>query len=154
MAIVRTTVVFLVLAAAGSAFATEIYHWVDENGVPHYSQNAPPGAVDGVETMSLENTAPADNDPEEDIYGVEAQAQRMAALREEMEEKRTARQEQRKAAARQPIVQYQNPVNYGYGPFWRPPSRPRPPVEPVPPIENPYPTDTLKPPGGLTQGER
>jgi hypothetical protein len=151
---ILTTAVLLVLVSARTVFAQEIYHWVDENGVSHYSQTAPAGAVDGVETMSLEDTAPADNDPGEDIYGVEAQAERMAALRQEMEEKRDTRRESRAANAQQPVVQYQNPVNYGYGPFWRPPFRPLPPVEPEPPIAEPYPISTLRPPGGTPQGER
>jgi hypothetical protein len=54
--------------------ATEVYHWVDENGVAHYSQHAPAADVAGVSKMILEDTTPPDYDPEEDRYGVEAQA--------------------------------------------------------------------------------
>ena len=86
---------------------------MDENGVSHYSQNAPPGDVPGVSTMILEDTTPPDYDPEEDRYGVAAQAERMAALREEMAEKREAQRERQRNAPQQPVVQYQQPYQYG-----------------------------------------
>ena len=127
--------------------ATEVYHWVDENGVSHYSQNAPPGDVPGVSTMILEDTTPPDYDPEEDRYGVAAQAERMASMREDMKEKRDAESERRRnAAAQQPIIQYQQPYQYGYSSFWRPPYHPSPPLRPVPPIE-PVPSVPFRPPG-------
>ncbi|NND58084.1 MAG: DUF4124 domain-containing protein [Xanthomonadales bacterium] len=135
-------------AACTQVLATEIYHWVDENGVSHYSQSAQAGSPDGVKTMTLDDTAPPDYDPDEDRYGVAAQAERMTLLRKEMDEKREAERDRRRnAAAQQPVVRQSYPVNSGYGPFWRPPYRPVPPVEPRPPVPEPYPTSTLKPPG-------
>jgi len=132
------------------AVATEVYHWVDDNGVANFSQIAPAVNVEGVELKTLEDTTPADYDPEEDIYGVEAQAERMAALREEMDEKREAALERRRnETTSQRSVQYQNPYRYGTLPYWRPPLRPVPPIEPLPPIAVPYPTDTFRPPGGI-----
>lgn len=139
----------LPVLAASPVFATEVYHWVDENGVQHFSQSAPPGTVGDVKTMTLDDDAPASYDPDEDIYGVEAQAERMASIRKEMDEKRKAEQDRRRnSRSRQPAVQYQYPVNYGYGSYWRPPYNPFPPERPQPPVvERPYPTDTLRPPG-------
>ena len=136
----------LAFCASMPVLATEVYHWVDENGVSHYSQNAPPGDVPGVSTMILEDTTPPDYDPEEDRYGVEAQAERMTSLREEMADKREAQRERQRNAPQQPVVQYQQPYNYGYSPFWRPPYYPSPPMRPEPPIE-PAPTFPFRPPG-------
>ncbi len=142
-----TGCVLLLLAFMASmpVFATEVYHWVDENGVSHYSQNAPATDVAGVSKMILEDTTPPDYDPEEDRYGVEAQAERMAALREEMAEKREAQRERQRNAPQQPVVQYQQPYPYGYSSFWQPPYYPRPP-RPVQPIA-PAPTYPFRPPG-------
>jgi len=144
-----TGIVLFLLTCLGSmpVLATEVYHWVDENGVSHYSQNAPGTDVAGVSKMTLEDTTPPDYDPEEDIYGVEAQAERMALLREEMAEKREAQRERERNAPQQPVVQYQQPsYGYGYSDFLYPPYYPRPPLRPVQPIE-PAPTFPFRPPG-------
>ena len=132
-----TGFILLLLAFLASmpVLATEVYHWVDENGVSHYSQNAPTADVAGVSKMILEDTTPPDYDPEEDRYGVEAQAERMASLREEMAEKREAQRERQRNAPQQPVVQYQQPYQYGYSSFWRPPYFPSPPLRPEPFIE-------------------
>ena len=141
-------VLFLLTCLASMpVLATEVYHWVDENGVSHYSQNAPAADVAGVSKMILEDTTPPDYDPEEDRYGVAAQAQRMASLREEMKEKREAESERRRnAAAQQPMVQYRDPYSYGRPLFWQPPYYSRPPLRPEPPIA-PAPTFPFRPPG-------
>ena len=136
----------LAFLASMPVLATEVYHWVDENGVSHYSQNAPATDVGGVSKMILEDTTPPDYDPEEDRYGVEAQAERMASLRKEMADKREAQRERQRNAPQQPVVQYQQPYQYGYSPFWRPPYYPRPPLRPEPPIA-PAPTFPFRPPG-------
>ena len=141
------TLFLLVLMASSPVLATEVYHWVDENGVSHYTQNAPSPDVTGVSSMTLEDTTPPDYDPEEDRYGVQAQAERMAALREEMAQKREAERERQRNTPRQQLIQYQQPYNYGYSSFLRPPLYPVPPIRPQPPIEVPYETVTLRPPG-------
>jgi hypothetical protein len=138
----------LAFLAVSPAFATEVYHWVDDNGVAHFSQNAPAGSVKGVKIMTLDDTSPTGYDPEEDIYGVAAQAERMALLREEMDEKREAELERRRnASTPQPVVQNQNPNSYGTWPYWRRPIYPVHPIEPRPPIAVPYRTEILAPPG-------
>jgi hypothetical protein len=132
--------------------AIEVYQWVDEDGVVHFSQSVPPGNVSGVETRTLEDTTPHDYDPDDDLYGVKAQAERMAQLREAMDARREAGRERQQEAARQPVVQYPQPVQYGYPWLGRPPyfGKPRPPpLRPGPPIPEPYPTDVLGVPGRL-----
>jgi len=54
----------------------------------NFSQKPPDGKTQGVSQMNLVDTTPEDYDPDEDRYGVEAQAERMAALREKMEQER------------------------------------------------------------------
>ena len=151
MATGRTTTVFtlvlLAMIAGTIASADEIYYWLDENGVPNFSQMKPDGDIPGVSELNLADTTPPDYDPDEDRYGVQAQAERMSALREEMELRREDAREREREAARQQLVQYREPVrSYSHG-IWFPPIYPRPPLKPQPPIEVPYPTATLRPPG-------
>lgn len=142
--VVIFTMMFLL--AVSPAPAIEVYQWVDANGVVHFSQNAPPGNVQGVEIRTLENDPPADYDPEQDIYGVQAQAESMAQLRAEMKKKR----ERRQNAPQQPLPLDQQPVQPAYPFYGRPPYYPgmRPPLKPGPPVRpEPYPVETLRPPG-------
>ena len=142
------TMAFLAMMASSVAPAGEIYHWLDENGVPNFSQRQPDGDIDGVSRLNLPDTTPPDYDPNEDRYGIEAQAERMAALREEMAEQKKDARERRRNTAQQQAVQYREPYRrYARG-IWFPPYNPRPPPKPQPPIEEPYPTATLAPPGG------
>ena len=141
------TLVLLATIASTTLFADEIYHWIDENGVQNFSQTQPAGNTEGVSKMNLVDTTPADYDPEEDRYDIEAQAERMNALREDMEKRREAARESQRNAAQQPVVQYREPHRYYSRPLLYPPIYPRPPHKPKPPIAVPYPTDTLRPPG-------
>jgi hypothetical protein len=130
------------------AASPEVYRWVDENGVVNFSQTAPTDVPGKVSTVELDAEAP-DYDPEQDIYNVAAQAERMQALREEMEQEREARREQRRNAPAPPVTEVQQGVNYGYPygypTYPRPPARP--PARPRPPVPEPYDTSTLVPPG-------
>jgi len=141
------------MAAAATAVAGEVYRWVDENGVVNFSDTAPGDAETRVEVnrMELPDTAPKDHDLEEDIYNVAAQAERMQALRDEMEKEREARREQQRRAPQQSAPRYPDGVTYGY-PFsypayGRPPLGPgRPPARPPErPVPEPYDTSTLRP---------
>jgi len=143
--------VFLVCMTA-TAGAAEVYHWVDENGVANYSQAAPPEGTTGVIRLALEDSAPPGYDPDQDIYNVQAQAERMQAMREEMAERHEARLERERQAFRNQAAVQPRQVIYGQPPWWYPPYRPRPPIEP--PIEPPpepelYDTRILIPPGSL-----
>lgn len=152
MTLRRIFFVSLVALAAIPAFATEVYRWVDDNGVVHFSQTEPPGNNTGVEKMNLDDSPPPGYDPEEDRYQVEAQAEQMALLRAEMDKKRElAREQKLNTPQPPPVTQYQD-FPYWQVPYY--PGRPigpRPPPRPEPPIERPYPTDTLRPPGGARE---
>ena len=146
----------MVLAAAqpSAVVAQEIYRWVDEQGVVHFSDTAPAGASGEVGTLTLDDSAPTHYDPEQDIYNIEATEQRMQALRDEMAAQRDARRE--RAAAQPPVVvQYPEQTHFGYandylygyprppgGHPGKPPNRPRP--EPPAPEDD---TSTWRPPG-------
>jgi hypothetical protein len=133
---------FLLAASlAAPVAATEVYKWVDENGVTHFSQMPPDLSVTGVSQPILRDTRPSDYDPEQDFYGVEAQAERMQQLRDERNEKRLARLEREREAQKRQAVQYRDREYYGY-PIYRPGwVNPRPPLLPNPPV--------VRPPGAL-----
>jgi len=142
-----------ILACGSPASAQEVYRWVDEKGVVNFSDTAPRSAHEDIDTLRLEDTAPTDYDPSEDRYHVAAQAERMRALREEMEKQREQRRERLRSMPPQPPEQYPQGVRYGYPygypAYGRPPARPpsRPPVGPRPPRPEPYETSTFRPPG-------
>jgi hypothetical protein len=151
-------IVSVALTALQSAAAQEIYRWVDEQGVVHFSDTAPAAESGDVSTVTLDDTRPANYDPEQDIYNLEATEQRMQALRDELAAEREARRE--RAAAQPPVVvqypeqqHYGYPYDYPYGyprppggypgkPPFRPPHRPPPGTEP--PADD---TSTWRPPG-------
>lgn len=148
----RACIIIFILAVAmgiSSGYAYEVYHWVDENGVPHYSQERPDENIAGVRKLQLEDTTPPDYDPEEDRYGVEEQAERMAGLREDRQARRDEARERQLNAPQPPVVIYQEPYYPGYlNRLWLPPAYPWPPVRPEPPIAVPYRTATLASPRG------
>jgi hypothetical protein len=136
------------LLAPAIAHATEIYRWVDENGVPNFSQNAPPAETTGVTQMILDDAAPPGHDPEVDIYHVQAQAERIQALRDEMAERRQARLERERTEARQHTARQPQPHTHARPVWWHPPLVPRPPVQPPPTVPEPHETRILLPPPG------
>ena len=97
----------LALALAVPAFAAEIYHWVDENGVANFSSTAPPVQDVPVKTMVLDDSPAPRYDPEKDPFDVEGQAERMAAYREQLAKRREAAN-QRRASQPRTVVQYQD----------------------------------------------
>lgn len=156
------------LGLPGAVLAGPIYHWVDENGVHHYTETAPATRSVEVEMVTVKDTRSPDYDPEQDIYNVAAQAERMQMRRDEMAEKREkARERQERLAQQQPTVVYRD-VGLPYSSTWwggnpgypvrpgKPPVKPgRPPwkpgipelpIEPTPEPVNP-PSFPFLPPG-------
>ena len=145
------TIILTLIAWLGTpaGFAYEVYHWVDENGVAHYSQDRPAASVQGVKVLQLDDAPPAGFDPEEDRYGIEQQADRMAELRAIMDERREAARDRQQPAPPAPVIIYQDPYPYYSNRLWLPPLYPWPPARPEPPVAVPYRTSTLAPPGRL-----
>ncbi len=142
-----TTLAAWLVSTDADLFAQDIYRWVDENGVVNFSENAPPGETAEVRKIVLAESNPADHDPEEDVFNIEATSDRMQAYREDMAKRREARLERQRDSSQQPVVQYREPRRYGAPLYWYPPYRPQPPIEPQPPVAEPYPTVPYKPPG-------
>ncbi|MEE4217107.1 MAG: DUF4124 domain-containing protein [Xanthomonadales bacterium] len=144
MASRQTRVLLLALLcglAALTVHAGEVYRWVDENGVVNFSQTAPTKPEADIERFALEDTRPSDYDPDQDFYGVAEQAERMKALREDMETKRQERLKRQRETANQTVIQYRQPERYGFPVFWNHRPMPEPPPRPVPPIDLPGPVN-------------
>ncbi len=92
----RPCLLVALLLGASAAGAAEIYHWVDEDGVAHFSQLPPPATVSAdVESREIPVSTPADYDPHEDEYSVLNQAERIHAEWSALEQERLARREPR-----------------------------------------------------------
>ena len=130
--------------------AVEVYQWVDENGVTHFSQFAPADPAAEVNKRTLADETPR-VDPEEDRYAVEQTAKDMQAYRDEMAEKRERRRQQQAQAPAPIVVQQYNEAAYPYWPY-RYPHRPARPPDWRPdrpgggPGSGPRPTPTPQPP--------
>ncbi len=137
------TIGFFMLGIVLSTIATasEIYYWVNENGVSNFSQYRPASNTPDVSTLELETSKPPGNGQYEDVYNVEAHEKRMIAWRAERQKEREDSRERKRQASQQVQIQYIQPQN----PYWYP--RPyynyRPPYKPHPPIEKPRPPSIL-----------
>lgn len=155
---VRLPVLFatFLLGLGATAQAQEVYSWVDHDGVVHFSDTPPAGQVGDVRTVEIESTRSQDYDPAEDVYNIEATAERMQVLREEFAADREASRERRRSVS-PPVMQYDGPAVYGQpygypvfpnrpiGPIRpHPPTPPRPEPRPEPPADD---TSTWQPPG-------
>lgn len=89
----------LCAAIALPAAAYEIYTWVDEDGVVHYSQWAPEDTDAEVAKLDFEPTNPLGYDPAEDDYSIENQAERIGEQWRAIAEEKAAREEAARAAA-------------------------------------------------------
>lgn len=149
------TVVFLLVIASTKLAASEIFHWVDENGVQHFSQYRPAGNIPDVSELQLEDSVVPANDQVEDVYNIEAHEKHMAEWREERDQKREDARERKRQVAQQQPVKYTQPDPYYSRSYWyppiynRPPRRPphRPPAKPEHPVVLPSPPSTFLPRG-------
>ncbi len=129
-----SVLVLLILAASGPLAANEIYHWIDADGVNHYSQSPPPPASGEVRTLEVDGAQPASYDPNEDRYNVAAQAEATQAFRDKLAENRKNREKEPVNTAENTVIYYPEPDSgnaFLYPPDYRPqppnrPPRPRP----------------------------
>lgn len=125
-------VAIIAIMFTATASASDIYRWVDEDGVVHFSDTAPADDRDA-ERLRLNGSNPPDYDPVDDPYSIRNQAKRIgetwSRLEEQLEERREKRREQ---AERQPVVVYEPYYPYrNYRPGYFVPRRPG--HRPVPP---------------------
>ena len=145
-----TTLLVLAVIFGTKVFASEIYQWVDESGVSHFSQQPPDSDTPNVSTQKIRDTAPSGASQGEDIYNTKAHEERMAEWRAEREQERKDARDRKNQAANQNSIRYSQPESYGttrypYRPIYRPPNRP---VYPERPIFNPRPPTTSLNRGG------
>lgn len=97
---------------------SEIFHWVDEDGVLNFSDWAPADNTVEVSKLVVSNSNPPDYDPNEDRNSVIEQAERVndrwSNLKEQKEERQKQRQER---AAQERVPRY---VEYQYPSYYRP----------------------------------
>jgi hypothetical protein len=146
---------FAVALAAMTAMplpAFEVYHWVDQDGVAHYSQWQPASGDPDFRRLTLEETATAGVGG--DVYPVQEQVEAMEALWQALEQEREDRRARRRETPPAAVVYYPQPVAQAVWPLWlddprlrpRPPHRPKPSPDPSPEPELEE-SATLKPPG-------
>ena len=100
---------------AVSANAAEIYRWVDEDGVVHFS-DARPRDDASVITLRLEDTNAEDYDPATDPYSVLNQAARISRSRIDTELARSERAQQaREPAGDEEFYPPYTDYDYAYG---------------------------------------
>ena len=88
----------LILAPALAQAGQQVYAWVDEHGVRHYSDEAPPAPSSSVQVMQFERTNAPDYDPVTYEYSILNQVERSAARWAERERKQAQRRESERAA--------------------------------------------------------
>lgn len=124
------------IAFVSNAHAADIFRWVDEDGVVHFSDTAPVDDT-AVERLRVDDANPSDYDPADDPYSIRQQAERIGETWSRLEERREKRRvKRREEAERQPVVVYQPyyPYRY-YAPGYYVPGRPgHRPVRPGPTI--------------------
>ena len=112
----------------GTADAAEIYQWVDEEGVTHFS-DTPPDNGTAAESLHVNSTNPPGYDPETDPYSIANQAKRMNEKWSELAEEKERRAERRReeAARRPPPYYYSQRYDgwrYSHWPGYYAPSQP------------------------------
>lgn len=100
----------LLLIATPLAGATQVFTWIDDTGVTHFSETPPPDNPADSRRIDIETPAPrGPYPPGDDFYSVINQAARMESRRRENEklaaEKRQAIAEARKARAEAMAIQ-------------------------------------------------
>jgi hypothetical protein len=86
----------IMLHSYSNVSAADVFHWIDENGVMHFSQWAPDD-VNDVSKLVVHAKNPPGYDPLEDPYSIRNQAERTNATWKDLE----ARKEERREKLRQ-----------------------------------------------------
>ncbi len=102
------------LIIGNPAFGGEIFHWVDEDGVRHFSEWAPENSNAEVSKLIVRNSNPPGYDPNEDQNSILVQAERMNIRWAELKERQAERRKQRLELAEQERRQPPSPYDYDY----------------------------------------
>ncbi|MDX1405279.1 MAG: DUF4124 domain-containing protein [Woeseiaceae bacterium] len=114
--------------SASPTFASEIFHWVDEDGIVNFSDWAPKNANVEVSKLQVRNSNPPGYDPHEDENSVLEQAERINDRWSDLQEQRDERRKQQQQAADRYQVprypEYDYPYYYRSGYYFPPIHRP------------------------------
>ncbi len=139
----RVNIIFmlalLALIACTKVTASEIYHWVDKDGVAHYSQYPPGSDTTNVSQQKMENKAPQNKDEAQDVYNVEAHQKHMAEWREGRDKKRSETHARNQLTTKQNSTEYEVSNNAPINSYWNRPGYGNRPIKPRPPIVRPRP---------------
>lgn len=105
---------FAGLAMNKSVMADELFRWVDDEGIVHFSQWAPGGDIDNVATLIVHPTNPPDYDPANDPYSISNQAERTNQTWQALETQREDRRQKRREAGQR---ERQDSQRYDYQPY-------------------------------------
>lgn len=141
---IRVISMLIVLHSYSSVSAAEVFHWIDENGVIHFSQWAPDNVVD-VAKLVVHTNNPPGYDPLEDPYSIRNQAERTSETWKALE----ARKEERREKVRKEREQYirNSPPPYDYYYSYRQPRQYWPIYRPIYPPNRPPTRPPIHPPG-------
>lgn len=114
----------LMLLTSATVLAGDVYHWVDEDGVAHYSQWPPQEGEQETTRIGLSRSGMGDYDPTEDPYSVLNQAQRIHAFWTQLRQRREAEQQEKaeRVASSIPPYREHDPyiVHRVYAPYYLP----------------------------------
>ena len=140
----------LIMLAPPGLGAETVFHWVDEDGVKHYSQNRPPKSTQGVELIDLVEGGQTDNgigiSEADDPEGYAAHRENMDELWAGIEARREEVQKRESAQPTTEVVFHHVDDEFSYPlafppypvrPGHRPPHRPGHRPGPEPPVEPP-----------------
>lgn len=102
------------LIIGNPAFGGEIFHWVDEDDVWHFSQWAPENSSVEVSKLVVRNFNPPGYDPNEDQNSILVQAERMKIRWAELKQRQAKRRKQRLEIVEQERRQSPLPYDYDY----------------------------------------
>jgi hypothetical protein len=92
MALLKKLVIFMLLCnIVAAAMAATVHHWVDDDGVTHFSDSAPASAIEGATTLIIDDGLSGAQGDSADYYSIVNQWQRMRAERDKNIETSSAR---------------------------------------------------------------
>jgi hypothetical protein len=122
------TVCLIFFISGDPAASSEIFHWVDEDGVLNFSDWAPENSDVEVAKLVVSNSNPPGYDPNEDQSSILEQAERMndrwSELKERQEDRRKQRLEFEEQQRRLHPVAYEYPYYNDPYFYYRPGNRP------------------------------
>ena len=145
-------VILLTVILSGQAFGQQLYKWVDEHGLTHYSETAPKNAVEHVTFDFPDRYIAAD--PEQNYHSIQNQLKRMQARKHAQQKLRQSIQtaKKQKPVTKPSVDVDRSPPRRYYLPVYQHRGYPVHPYQPYQPREICCsPPEAEKPPARITQ---